>query len=189
MEHQQILIACIGNIFFGDDAFGVEVARALSQRRLPEKVVVVNYGIHGLDLAFALLDGYEAVILVDAVRRGGQPGTLYLIEPDPTDIKASADQSLIIESHRLNPMRVLAFAQSMGARLNRLLLIGCEVHVPDSLEEMALQLSPAVQAAIPSAVEFIELLITKILDEDFDTWCLHAAQGKFGRLPISGWKA
>lgn len=189
MEHQRILIACIGNIFFGDDAFGVEVARALSQRRLPEKVVVVDYGIHGLDLAFALLDGYEAVILVDAVRRSGQPGTLYLIEPGPTDIKASADQSLIIESHRLNPMRVLAFAQLMGARLNRILLIGCEVTSPDSLEETAMELSAPVRAAIPSTIEFIELLITKILDEDFDTWCLHAAQGKFGSLPISGWKA
>ncbi|HNC44881.1 MAG TPA: hydrogenase maturation protease [Acidobacteriota bacterium] len=189
MEHQQILIACIGNIFFGDDAFGVEVARALSQRCLPEEVVVIDYGIHGLDLAFALLDGYEAVILVDAVRRGGQPGTLYLIEPDSTDIKASADQSLIIESHRLNPMRVLAFAQSMGARLNRILLIGCEVTSPDLLEEMTMELSPAVQAAIPSAVEFIELLITKILDEDFDAWYPRATQGKFGSLPISGWKA
>lgn len=189
MEHQQILIACIGNIFFGDDAFGVEVARALSQRCLPEEVVVVDYGIHGLDLAFALLDGYEAVIFVDAVRRGGQPGTLYLIEPDSTDIKASADQSLIIESHRLNPTGVLAFAQSMGARLNRILLIGCEVTSPDLLEEMTMELSPAVQAAIPSAVEFIELLITKILDEDFDAWYPHATQGKFGSLPISGWKA
>ena len=78
----RILVACIGNIFMGDDAFGVEVAARLARKRLPENVHVVDYGIRGLDLAYALMDGYDACILVDAVPRGGAPGTLYTIEPD-----------------------------------------------------------------------------------------------------------
>ena len=77
----RILIAGIGNIFLGDDAFGVEVARRLVRRRLPDGVRVVDFGIRGLDLTYALLDGYEAVILVDAAPRGGPPGTLYVLEP------------------------------------------------------------------------------------------------------------
>src|SRR5581483_3861800 len=79
----KVLVAGIGNIFLGDDAFGVEVVRALAQRALPENVRVVDFGIRGLDLTYALLDGYEAVIMVDAAPRGGRPGTLYVIEPAP----------------------------------------------------------------------------------------------------------
>ncbi len=81
---ERILIAGIGNIFLGDDAFGVEVVRRLSRsaRKLPDEVRIVDFGIRGFDLAYALMEGYEVAILVDATPRGGVPGTLYTIEPD-----------------------------------------------------------------------------------------------------------
>src|SRR5207245_759985 len=83
---KRILIACIGNIFLGDDGFGVEVAKGLTNRHYPEGVKVVDFGIRGIELAYTLLDDYDALVLVDAVPRGGEPGTLYLIEPDLTNI-------------------------------------------------------------------------------------------------------
>src|SRR4051794_34789691 len=86
MSRPRILIACVGNIFLGDDAFGVEVARRLSGRPLPEGVRVVDLGIRGLDLAYALLDAYEAVILVDAAPRGNPPGTLVTLDVDPAEV-------------------------------------------------------------------------------------------------------
>ena len=82
MTMPRILVAGVGNIFLGDDAFGVEVVRTPGKRELPARVRMVDFGIRGLDLAYALLDGYEAVILVDAVPRGGEPGQVYVIEPE-----------------------------------------------------------------------------------------------------------
>jgi hydrogenase maturation protease len=90
MSLPRVLVACIGNIFLGDDAFGVEVAQRLAGRGLPEGVRVVDFGIRGLDLTFALLDDYEAVILVDATPRGGDPGTLYVLELDGGEPSSSS---------------------------------------------------------------------------------------------------
>src|SRR5215475_554518 len=103
MTRPYILIAGVGNIFLGDDAFGSEVARRLSERSLPAKVRVIDFGIRGLDLAYALLDEYEAVILIDATQRGKPPGTLYLIEPDLEEINSA---EALIETHRMEPLRV-----------------------------------------------------------------------------------
>src|ERR1700736_5676334 len=85
MTQPRILIACVGNIFLGDDAFGVEVARRLAYHPLPPGVRVIDFGIRGLDLTYALLDGCEGPILVDAAPRGEAPGTLSVIQPDPID--------------------------------------------------------------------------------------------------------
>ncbi|HMF16031.1 MAG TPA: hydrogenase maturation protease, partial [Gemmataceae bacterium] len=85
MTERRILIAGIGNIFFGDDAFGVEVVRCLTKRKMPPGVRVIDFGIRGIDLVYALSEGWDLMILVDAVRRGGKPGTVYLIEPESTD--------------------------------------------------------------------------------------------------------
>ena len=79
-----ILVACIGNIFLGDDGFGVEVARALASRSLPQDVVVKDFGIRGFDLVYALLDHPGLTILVDACPRGGSAGTVYVVEPETT---------------------------------------------------------------------------------------------------------
>src|ERR1700744_6352286 len=109
-----ILIAGVGNIFLGDDAFGVETARALAERRHPQGVSVVDYGIRGFDLAYALLDPWDAVILVDALPRGGSAGTLYLVEPDLSGVKDSACADMAMNPHGMDPLHVLHLAFSMG---------------------------------------------------------------------------
>jgi hydrogenase maturation protease len=146
------LIAGIGNIFFGDDAFGSEAARRLLREPWPEHVRIVDFGIRGFDLTFALLDGYETVILLDAIPRGGRAGTLYTIEPDAA---ALASEPPEVEPHGMNPMRVLAMAQSMGARWRRLVLVGCE---PSDPQREGMGLSDPVRSAVEEAVHVVRRL-------------------------------
>jgi len=157
-----ILVACVGNIFFGDDAFGVEVARQLSQRPLPEDVSVVDFGIRGLDLTYALLDDYSVVILVDAVQRGGQPGTLYVIEP-AVDRTADARSGFLVEAHAMDPVRVLRLASNLGGHVERLLIVGCEPATTGDAENMQDGLSDQVRAAVGVAVGLISSLVERIL--------------------------
>ncbi len=162
MTSQRILVAGIGNIFQGDDAFGVEVAQRLLRHRMPEGVRVVDYGIRGLDLAYALLDGYDATIMVDATARGGQPGTLYIIEPDLNT--PPAPNEMAIEPHGMHPVKVLNLAKSLGATPQHLVIVGCE---PETLgpEEGLMGLSDSVQLAVEQAVDLVELLVENLLDE------------------------
>jgi hydrogenase maturation protease len=160
MMKQRILIAGIGNIFLGDDAFGSEVARQLRQRPWPNDVRVEDFGIRGFDLAFALLDGYELTILVDAVPRGGAPGTLYLIEPDLDALDELNEAGMSIETHGMNPMKVLAMVKSMGGIFKQVVLIGCEP-TPLASEDGEMGLSVAVAAAIPEAIRMIEDVIAE----------------------------
>jgi hydrogenase maturation protease len=159
----RILVAGIGNIFLGDDAFGVEVARRLSARELTQGVRVTDFGIRGYDLAYALLDGYETTILVDACPRGEPAGTLYVIEPDLENLGGPEEGA--VEAHSMNPLNVLRLAQSMGGSLQRVLLVGCE---PATLgpEEGQMGLSEPVEAAVDEAVKLIEALVGKILSGD-----------------------
>jgi hydrogenase maturation protease len=161
MTRPRILIACIGNIFMGDDGFGVEVARALAARKLPDEVRLVDFGIRGFDLAYALLDGYDVTIFVDATSRGGAPGTLYTIEPDLDELEDLAPQAMTVEPHGMNPMKVLAMVKSMGGKFERILLVGCE---PETLgpEEGLMGLSEPVRKAVDEAASMIELLVTGI---------------------------
>jgi hydrogenase maturation protease len=173
MTESRVLIACIGNIFLGDDAFGVEVARQLASRPLPEEAKVVDYGIRGLDLAYALLDGYDLTIIVDAAPRGGQPGDLYVIEPRFDDIDQTAaehaSEQTVIDTHGMNPMRVLGMVRSMGCQLPRLLVVGCE---PATLgpEEGQMGLSDPVAASVPDAASLVESLVTKFLNGQQLDW-------------------
>jgi hydrogenase maturation protease len=162
MTAPKILIACIGNIFLGDDAFGVEVARLLAKRSLDDRVRLVDFGIRGLDLVYALLEDWQAVIFVDAAPRGGEPGALYVIEPDLAEIVAGSPSSLALDAHQMDPVRVLRLAAGMGAKLPKLLIVGCE---PAPLEGDDLQggLSPAVAAAVAPAGELVESLLAEIL--------------------------
>lgn len=156
----RILIAGIGNIFLGDDGFGVEVAKRLLEGELPAGVRVVDFGIRGFDLVYALQDGYETTILVDACPHGQAPGTISLIEPDLG--KLDEPQQGIIETHGMNPLNVLRMAASMGSGLGKVLLIGCE---PATLggEEGKMGLSPPVEAAVDEAVRMISSLAERSL--------------------------
>jgi hydrogenase maturation protease len=170
MGRSRILVAGIGNIFLGDDAFGVEVVQRLARRELPDEVRVVDFGIRGLDLTYALLEEFEAVILVDAAPRGGQPGTLYVIEPEteaaPTNPEAA---DLMIQTHGMDPVKVLRLVAALGGRVERLLLVGCEPAMAGTEEEMTLGMSPPVQAAVDEAVGLIESLVAGILRGERET--------------------
>lgn len=147
----RILVAGIGNIFLGDDAFGVEVARRLAGRALPEGVRVVDFGIRGLDLAYALMEDYAAVILVDASPRGRAPGTLYELEPGPVDVAA-------VDPHAAVPHQVLGLVRSMGGTLPAVRVVGCEPRTrPD--DEPRMGLSPEVEGAIEPAIALVHDVI------------------------------
>jgi hydrogenase maturation protease len=161
----RILIAGIGNIFHGDDAFGVEVAHLLLNRSLPPEARVVDFGIRGFDLAYALLDGYDITILVDATSRGGEAGTLYTIEIDP-DAPSGLDEPRIdVATHGMNPMRVLQMAKSMGGTTGRILLVGCEPETLGSEEEGQMGLSATVAAAVETAANVVEALVARLLED------------------------
>ena len=165
----RILIAGVGNIFLGDDAFGVEVVREMLAASCSPEVRIVDFGIRGLDLTYALLEDYEAAILVDAVPRGEAPGTVYLIEPEAGDPAACGEVSqndLLIETHGMHPAKVLRLVVGMGGKLRKVLVVGCEPTPFDPETDMDMNLSPPVRAAIPEAIKLIESLIAKILGGD-----------------------
>jgi len=153
-----VLVAGIGNIFHGDDGFGVEVAqRLLSKQRLPD-VTVIDFGIRGFDLAFALLDGYHTYILVDVVQRGQPAGTLYVIEPEIDTLENFGHGTAERNGHGMDPVRVLRMAREMGGPSGRVLLVGCEPETFGSEEEGQMGLSAVVMEAVDAAVLKIEAL-------------------------------
>ncbi|HEX3659353.1 MAG TPA: hydrogenase maturation protease [Pirellulales bacterium] len=155
----RILVAGIGNIFFGDDAFGVEAARRLALESWPEGVRVVDFGIRGLDLAYALLEPYELAILVDAAPQGGAPGTLYVIEPDAAGPTAGEPTACTVEMHGMNPWKVLQMATALGGPLPRVLVVGCEPTPLADPDDMQMGLSQPVQAALDEAVRIVQSLV------------------------------
>jgi hydrogenase maturation protease len=163
-----ILIAGIGNIFLGDDGFGVEVAQRLARSNLPATVRVADFGLRGFDLAYALQDGYETTILVDAFPHGEAPGTVYVVEPDLSDpslgVGQGTAQGTFVEPHAMNPVNVLRMAAAMHAPLKRVLLVGCEPATFGS-EEGTMGLSAPVEAAVDEAVRTIANLVEKLLNE------------------------
>lgn len=161
----RILVAGIGNIFLGDDAFGVEVAQKLLRIPWPEHVRVADYGIRGFDLTYALLDGYDAAILVDAVPRGEAPGTLYVIEPDLNELGEAGAGAAAMETHGMNPMRVLAMVQSMGGGPGRVLILGCEPAACDDEDQEWMGLSEPVAAAVDEAVRMVTELVDRVVSE------------------------
>ncbi len=169
---KRILVACIGNIFLGDDGFGVEVAQRMLKREsrpYPENVQVVDFGIRGMDLAYTLLEDYDTLVLVDAVPRGGQPGTLYLIEPELAHLDAEQGAragSAALDSHNMDPVKVLAYARTLGARPIRTLLVGCEpgaFNADAPFMEMSMGLSDPIQAAVDPAIQMIDSLVADLL--------------------------
>lgn len=166
MIEPRILIACIGNIFLGDDGFGVEVARRLAARPLPPEVIVKDFGIRGFDLSYALMDAYDLIIMVDACKQDGAPGTVYLIEPDQIDSSsagaADPGHTERMDAHGMNPMNVLRLVKSMGGETSHIMIVACE---PADLgpEEGKLGLSAAVLSAVDTAIAMIESLVARTL--------------------------
>lgn len=154
----KLLIAGIGNIFLGDDAFGVEVVRRLSAQEWTSGITVRDYGIRGLDLAYALMDDFDAFILVDACPRGNVPGTLYTIEIDPD----SVDGELNFDGHSLHPLKVLQMVKAMGGRPTRVLLLGCEPETFGDEEDGHMGLSASVDASLNCAVSMVQELVNKL---------------------------
>jgi len=155
----RILVAGIGNIFQADDAFGVEVVQRLARRALPPGVKVVDFGIRGVDLAYALLDGHDAAVLVDTAQRGEPAGTLYVIEPERP--AAEGVESPAFSPHELDPARVLDLVRALGGDCPRVLVLACE---PLSLgdEQGEIGLSAPVAAAVEPAIAMIEKLVRQL---------------------------
>ncbi len=156
MKH--LLVAGIGNVFLGDDGFGVEVVGRLAGRSLPEGVEVGDFGIRGFDLAFALMDGYDAVILVDALPHGEPPGTVYVFEPDLAGVQGPA----MVEGHAMNPAEVLRLVHQMGGRAPSLYVVGCEPATLGPVEGF-IGLSEPVAAAVDGAAEAVADLCKKLM--------------------------
>jgi hydrogenase maturation protease len=158
----RILVAGIGNMFLGDDGFGVEVARRLANTALPPSVDVVDYGIRGMDLAYALQNGYRAVVFVDTAPRGENPGTLSVIEPELDENEVS------IDTHGMDPVKVLGFARALGRVPERMLVVACEperiVHGEHD-EDLVGELSDPVRAAVNEAVPLVESLVAELAEE------------------------
>lgn len=159
-----VLIAGLGNVFLGDDGFGVEVAQRMLARPLPAGVHVEDFGIRGIDLTYALLDGVDTAILVDATQRGGPPGSLYVIEPQPeSEVQPSA---LLFSPHEMDPGKVLRVVNLLGGACERIVLVGCE---PESFgteaeQEGRIGLSEPVAAAVDKAIELIESMLAHALE-------------------------
>ncbi len=145
----RVLVAGVGNIFFGDDGFGCEVARRLMAESLPVGASAEDYGIRGTHLAYEMLAGYERVILVDAVRRGGEPGTLYVIEPDLAVLSGAPD------AHGMDISNVFGMLRVLGGEVPEVRIVGCE---PASIEE-SIGLSPIVERAVDEALMLVKKLL------------------------------
>ncbi|MBS1811093.1 MAG: hydrogenase maturation protease [Acidobacteria bacterium] len=154
LPEKRILIAGIGNIFLGDDGFGVAVAQQLLQREITDNICVRDFGIRGFDLAMKLAENYDVVILVDAMARGGNPGDVYWLDLDLHELENHTE----ITTHELTPLRALALGTAFGAIYQQVFIVGCE---PLNLDE-GMGLSEPIWQAIPEAISLIDSLANKI---------------------------
>ena len=162
----RILVAGIGNVFLGDDGFGVALADRLARRELPMGVEVVDFGIRGMDLAFAMQDGYDAVVLLDATPRGERPGTMYVVEVDHSEHDQAA-----LDTHGMDPAKVIGLVRALGATPPRTLVVGCEPQTRMSAddEEIVAQLSEPVRAALDQGVTLVESLLEELVSTEDTT--------------------
>jgi hydrogenase maturation protease len=165
MSERNILVAGIGNIFLGDDGFGVAVAQQLAARPQPDGVRVTDFGIRGFDLAFALLDDPEATILVDAMPRGQPPGTVYVLEPDLDGNGSSSPPDHgegSFQGHAMTPDSVFALVRTLGGKPRNVTVVGCEPLTLGPENEGQMGLSDPVENAVPEAVAVVEQLLARL---------------------------
>jgi len=149
---KQILIAGVGNAWLQDDGFGAEVARRLGERELPSGASVMDVGTSGLDLAYEVMRGYSALVIVDVSKQGGEPGTLYVIDVEPDDVPAEITDGESIDPHSMDPMTMLRFVRVIGGWPGRVQVIACE---PGEVEDVGVGLTPAVEAAVDRTIELV----------------------------------
>jgi hydrogenase maturation protease len=158
----RILIAGIGNAWMRDDGFGGAVAAKLEQRALPPEVAVFDFGTGGLDLAYEVMRGYDALILIDVSRQGGEPGTLYVMDADEQDVDAGIEDGQLINPHGMDPQTVLRFVKTLGGWPGKVVVIACE---PAVVEEMGMGLSDEVEAAVDGAVDVVIKTLQELIAE------------------------
>ena len=149
---KRILIAGIGNAWLGDDGFGGEVVKRLEERELPDGAVVFDFGTGGLDLAYEVMRGYDALVLVDVTRQGGDPGTLYVMEALEEEVEAGIEDGQVLNPHGMDPQTVLRFVKTLGAWPGKVLVVACE---PAVIGEMGFGLSEQVERAVAGAVDLV----------------------------------
>ena len=156
---KKILIAGIGNAWLKDDGFGSEVVRRLESRTLPEGAVVFDFGTGGLDLAYEVMRGYDALVLVDVSRQGGEPGTLYVMEARQEDVEAGIEDGQVIDPHGMDPQTVLRFVKTLGGWPGKVVVVACE---PAEVEEMGMGLSEEVERAVGGAVDLVVATVDEL---------------------------
>jgi hydrogenase maturation protease len=159
-QGRRILVAGVGNVFLGDDGFGVALASRLAQRQLAPGVDVADFGIRGMDLAYAMPD-YDVVVLLDALPRGEPPGTIFVIEPEVEgDLPA-------VDGHGMDPVNVLALVKTLGGDPPRTLVVGCEPTTILSLDDpdLVADLSEPVRLALDNAVQVVESLLAELVND------------------------
>ena len=149
---KQILVAGVGNAWLQDDAFGGEVARRMEAEGVPPGVTVMDFGTGGLDLAYEVMRGYDALVIVDINRQGEAPGTVFVMEPDPADIEGGIEDGAAIDPHAMDPETVLRFVKTVGGWPGKVVIVACE---PTAVGEVAWGLSEAVEGALDQAVEVV----------------------------------
>jgi hydrogenase maturation protease len=149
---KQILVAGVGNAWLQDDAFGGECARRLEARGVPSGVTVMDFGTGGLDLAYEVMRGYDALVLIDASRQGQEPGTLYVLEPEMSEFEGAIEDGDAINPHSMDPASMLRFVSAIGGFSGKVVIIGCE---PGEVDEVGLGLTPPVEAAVERALALV----------------------------------
>ena len=149
---KQILVAGVGNAWMQDDGFGSEAAQRLEGRELPPGVTVMDFGSGGLDLAYEIMRGYDALVLIDVSRQGGEPGQLYVIQPDPEDYARPIEDGELISPHGMDPQTVLRFVSAVGSFSGMVVVVACE---PGPIEDLAVGLSPEVELAVERALDVV----------------------------------
>jgi hydrogenase maturation protease len=149
---RQILVAGVGNAWLKDDGFGGEVARVLTERELPDGVSVMDFGSGGLDLAYEVMRGYDALILIDISRQGSPPGTLYVMEAREEDVEGDIEDGQMLDPHGMDPQTVLRFVKYVGGWPGPVFVVACE---PEAVEDVGLGLSEPVRNAVGLAVELV----------------------------------
>lgn len=158
-RERQILVAGIGNTWMRDDGFGGEVVRRLRERELPSGVLLMDSGTGGLKLAYEVMRGYDALVLVDVSHQGGEPGTLYVMEVSEADVEAGIEDGAVLDPHGMDPQTVLRFVRSVGGWPGKVVVVACE---PAEVEEMGLTLSEPVRAAVDRAVELVRTTVAEL---------------------------